>query len=178
MPSASTAASSAGLSAAGLPVRRCVNRSGESGPRIDVAQNLGDPHPWQHAVQSQRQIARRLGNSGRGAGDEQLAVLDFDPVEFAARGTVGHDSQAFVQRRRAGGDVAAGIGLAADADVPHGLGGQQIVLEGAIIAAASDPDVAASQPLAQRGEHGGFVEPPVRRAVREDQLAPLRRQER
>ena len=34
------------------------------------------------------------------------------------------------------------------------------------------------RPLAQRGEDGRFVKTPVRRAVREDQLAPLRRQER
>ena len=34
------------------------------------------------------------------------------------------------------------------------------------------------RPLAQRGEHRRFVKTPVRRAVREDQLAPLRRQER
>ncbi len=151
---------------------------GESGPSVDIAQNLGDPHPRQHSVQPQRQIARRLGNGGRGAGDEQFAVLDLDPVEFAARGAVGHESQALAQRGRAGGDVTTGIGLAVDPHVPRGFGGQQIVLERPIIAAASDPDVAASQPLAQRGEHRRFVEPPVRRAVREDQLAPLRRQER
>ena len=34
------------------------------------------------------------------------------------------------------------------------------------------------RPLAQRGQHRRFVKTPVRRAVREDQLAPLRRQER
>ena len=62
--------------------------------------------------------------------------------------------------------------------VAPGFGGQQVVLERPIVAAASDPDVAASQPLAQRGQHRRFVETPVRRAVREDQLAPLRRQER
>ena len=59
-----------------------------------------------------------------------------------------------------------------------GFGGQQIVFERPIIPAAGDPDVAASQPLAQHGQDRRFVEPPVRRAVREDQPAPLRRQER
>ena len=159
-------------------MRRCANRSGEAGPRIDIAQHLGDPHPWQHPVQPQRQIARGLGNGGRGAGDEQLAILDLDPVEFAARGAFGDERQALAQGRRPGRDVAGGIGLAVDSHVPRGLGGQQIVLERPIVAAARDPDVAASQPLAQRGEHRRFVEPPVRRAVREDQPAPLRRQER
>ncbi|HEX2940309.1 MAG TPA: hypothetical protein VHO91_04620 [Rhodopila sp.] len=56
----------------------------EAGPRIDIAQHLGDAHPWQHSVQPQRQIARRLGHGGRGAGDEQLAALDLDTAEFAA----------------------------------------------------------------------------------------------
>jgi hypothetical protein len=41
-----------------------------------------------------RRIARRLGNGGRGAGDEQFATLDFDPVEVAARAAVCHESQA------------------------------------------------------------------------------------
>ena len=151
---------------------------GEAGPAVDVAQDLGDPHTRQHAVQSQGQVARGVGNDRRGAGDVELAVLDLDPVEFAARGPVGNEVQAFVQYRGAAGDIAVGIGLAADAGVPHGLGGQQVILEGAVIAAAGDPDAAASQPVAQRGEHGRFVKPPIRLAVREDQLAPLRRQER
>ena len=47
-----------------------------------------------------------------------------------------------------------------------------------IIPAASNPDVAASQLLTEHGEDRRFVEPPVRHAVREDQPAPLRRQER
>ena len=118
------------------------------------------------------------GTDGRGAGDEQFAVLDLDPVEFAARGAFGHESQTLAQRLRAGRDVAAGIGLAVNSHVPRGLGGQQVVLEGPIIAAARDPDVAAPQPVAERGEDRRFVEPPVCRAVREDQPAPLRRQER
>jgi hypothetical protein len=46
---------------------------------------------------------------------------------MAAAGTPGalrHDGQALVQRRSAAGDVASGIGLAADAHVPPGFGGQ------------------------------------------------------
>ena len=53
------------------------------------------------------------------------------------------------------------------------FGGQQVVLDCPIVTAASDPDVAASQTLTQRGQHCRFVKTPVRRAVREDQLAPL-----
>ena len=150
----------------------------EPGPRIDIAEHFGDAHPRQHPVQPQRQIARRLRHGGRGAGDEQLAVLDLDAVEFAALGAFGHERQTLAQCGRPGRDVAAGIGLAVDSRVPRGVGGQQIVLECPIVAAARDPDVAAPQPVAERGEHRRFVEPPVRRAVREDQPAPLRRQER
>ena len=70
---------------AGAQMREPV---GKAGPRIDIAQHLGDPHPRQHPVQPERQIARRLRNGRRGAGDEELAVLDLDAVEFAARGPV------------------------------------------------------------------------------------------
>ena len=151
---------------------------GEAGPAVDVAQDLGDPRARQHAVQSQGQVARGVGNNQRNPGDVELAVVDFDTVGIAARCPVGHEIQAFVQCRGAAGDMAGRVGLATDAGVPHGPGRQQVVLKGAVIAAPGDPDAAAFQPLAQRGEHSGFVEPPVRLAVREDQLAPLRRQER
>ena len=73
---------------AGAQMREPV---GESGPRIDIAQHLGDPHPRQHSVQPQGQIARAPRDGGRGAGDEEFAILDLDPVEFAARGAVGHE---------------------------------------------------------------------------------------
>ncbi len=82
-----------------------------------------------------------------------------------------------MQCRPAVAHVAVGIGLLIDADVPRGFGGQQVVLEGAVIATARHPDVASSQTVAQRGKHRGLVQAPVRRAVREDQLAPFRRQE-
>jgi hypothetical protein len=151
---------------------------GESGPPVDIAQNLGNPRPRQHSVQPEGQIARSIRDGGRGASDVEFAVLDLDPVEFSASGALGHEGQSLVQRRCAAGDVTTGIGLAVDAGVPPGFGGQQVVLERPIVAAASDPDVAASQTLPQRGQHRRFVKTSVRRAVRKDQLAPLRRQER
>ena len=46
---------------AGAQMREPV---GESGPSVDIAQNLGDPCPRQHSVQPQRQIARGLGDGG------------------------------------------------------------------------------------------------------------------
>jgi hypothetical protein len=57
---------------------------GEAGPAVNVAQNLGDPHTRQHAVQSQGQVARGVGNDQWNPGDVELAVLDFDAVEFTA----------------------------------------------------------------------------------------------
>jgi hypothetical protein len=51
------------------------------------------------------EIARRLGNGGRHAGDEEFAVLNFDAVEFSAPRAVGHECQALAQRRRAAGAV-------------------------------------------------------------------------
>ena len=151
---------------------------GESGPSVNIAQNLGDPNPRQHPVQPKGQIARGLRDGGRGAGDVEFALLDLYPVEFSAPGLLRHEGQALVQRRRAAGDVASGIGFAIDAGVAPGFGGQQVVLERPIVATAGDPDVAASQTLPQRGQHCRFVKPSVGRAAREDQFTPLWRQER
>ncbi len=150
---------------------------GEAGPAVDVTQHLRDPHTRQHAVQSQGQIACGIGDERRNPGDVELSVLDFDAVEFATRSQVGNKIEAFVQCRGTSRDIAARISLTADAGVLNGLGRQQVVLEGAVIAAASDPDAAALQAVTQRREHGGFVKPPVCLAVRENQLAPFRRQE-
>ena len=62
-----------------------------------------------------------------------------------------------MQHRRAGLHVTAGSDLLTDTDIPHGFGGEQVVLEGAVIPAARHPDVAAAQPVAQRGEHRRLV---------------------
>src|ERR1700719_1006626 len=62
--------------------------------------------------------------------------------------------------------------------VSQGLRRQEIVLKGAVVAAAGYPDVAALQPIAQRGEDGGLVEPAICCAGCEDQFAPSWRQER
>ena len=56
-------------------------------------------------------------------------------------------------------------------------GRQQVVLESAIVAAACHPNVGTPQAIAQRGEHRGLIEPSIRGAAREDQLAPFRRKE-
>jgi hypothetical protein len=61
---------------------------GESGPPIDIAQILGDPGARQHPVRPKGQIARGLRNDGRGAGDEELAVLNLATVEFSAPSAV------------------------------------------------------------------------------------------
>ena len=42
---------------------------GESGPPVDIAQDLGDPDPRQHSVQPQGPIAGGLWDGGRCAGD-------------------------------------------------------------------------------------------------------------
>ena len=150
----------------------------ESRPCIDVAQHLGDAHPRQHTVEPDRQIACRLRNGRLHAGDVERAVFDLDAVEFAVRGPLHHEVQPLMQRRGPGLHEPGGIGLLTDAGIPRSFGGKQVVLKGAVIATARDPDVAAAQPLAQRGEHGDFIQPPVRRTIREDQFAPPRRQKR
>ena len=77
----------------------------------------------------------------------------------------------------ASGDVAIGIGFAVNSGVGYRRRRQQVGLEGAIVAAADHPDIAALQPITQRGKDGGLIEAPVRWPIREDQLAPFCRQE-
>ena len=83
---------------AGAQMREAI---GEASPGIDVAQELGDAHPRQHAVEPDRQIARRFRHGRLHACDVERAVLDLDAVEFAARGPRHHEVQPLVQRRGA-----------------------------------------------------------------------------
>src|SRR6516164_1438910 len=134
VPSASTAASSAALSAAGLPVRRCVKRSANpvqasTSLRTSVMRTRGSI-----PFRPDRQIARRLRHGRFHAGDIEHAVLDLDTVEFAAPSSRHDEIKPFMKRRGARLHKAAGIGLLADAAVPRGLDGEQVVLEGAVIA--------------------------------------------
>jgi hypothetical protein len=73
-----------------------------------------------------------------------------------------------MQRSRAADGVTLRIGPAVKTDVPPGFGGQQVVLERPIVAAASDPDIAAPQTPAQRGQHPPFCRDagPLRRPRR------------
>jgi hypothetical protein len=160
---------------AGAQMREAI---GKAGPGIDVAQELGDAHPRQHAVEADRQVARRFWDRRLHARDIERAVFDLDAVELAACGSRHHDVQLIMQLCSSELHEPGRIGILANAEVPPRVGGQQIIFEGAIIAASGNPDVAAAQPLAQRGEHGDFVQTAVSRAVGEDQLAPFRRQER
>ena len=151
---------------------------GKSGPSVDITQNLGDPCAWQHAIQPNGKVPCSVRDGRLAPGDVEFAILDLSAVEFAARSPSGYEAEAFVQSGSTARDVAVGVGLIPDADVLRRLCRQEVVLEGAVVAAAGHPNVAALQPIAQRGEHGGLVEPPVRCATCEDQLAPPWRQER
>jgi hypothetical protein len=107
----------------------------ESGPGINIAQELGDAHPRQHAVEPDGQIARRVRHGRLHAGDVERAVLDFDAVEFATRGPRHYEVQPLMQRRSPGLHELSGIGILADAEVSASFGGQEIIFEGAVIAA-------------------------------------------
>ncbi len=97
----------------------------ESGPRIDIAHHFGDPHPRQQPVQPQCQIACRLRHNRRDAGDEQFAILDLDTVDLAAPGAFGYERQTFAQHLRPGRDLTAGIGFAANSQIPRGFAGSR-----------------------------------------------------
>ena len=57
-------------------------------------------------------------------------------------------------------DIAIGVGFAVNFGVGC-RGRQQVGLEGAIVAAADHPDVAALQAITQCGKDGSLVEVPV-----------------
>ena len=161
MPSARTAASSGrlvGCRIAGAQVGEAV---GKARPSLDIGQDLGDPHPRQQSLQLVGKQARGIRDDRLGSSDVELAVLDLDAVEFAAFRPASHEGQAFVQGGSTSSDIAIGIGFA----VNSGVGSrrrQQVGLEGAIVAAADHPDIAALQPITQCGKDGGLVEAPVR----------------
>ena len=148
---------------------------GIPGPAIDIAENLGDTHPWQHRVQPDGQIARGIGYRWLGPGYVQRAILDLNTVKVAARRPRHHEVQPVMQRCGTVVQVAGGIGLLIDTDVACGFGGQQVVFEGAVITAARHPDIAAPKSLAQGSEHCRFIQPAVSCAGGKDQLAPFRR---
>jgi len=81
-----------------------------------------------------------------------------------------------MQQASSGSDVALGIDLAANAGRRRSgrLLGQQIILEGAMVAATRHPDVRATEPVTQDGEDGCLVQAPVRHGAGEYHPAPLR----
>ena len=58
-------------------------------------------------------------------------------------------------------------------DRRHCSGRQQVTVEPAIVGRSFDPDVAGTQLVAQRGENGSFVEPPVWPARLGNQPLPI-----
>ncbi|MDJ0450752.1 hypothetical protein [Methylocystis sp. JR02] len=67
---------------AGAQMRETI---GKLCPAVDITQNLGDPRPRQHPVQSNGENARGVRDGRLDPGDVELAVFDLDAVEFAAR---------------------------------------------------------------------------------------------
>jgi hypothetical protein len=105
--------------AAGAQMREAI---GEAGPGIDIVQQLSDADPRQHAVEPDRQVARRFRHGGLHAGDVKRAVLDLDAIELAACGPRHHEIQALVQCRGAVFHEPRGIGLLADAEASPRFG--------------------------------------------------------
>jgi len=123
---------------------------GEPRGQRDILHNLGDAHPRQHAVEASGHEPRGVGHRWLGACDVEGAVLDLDAVQLAARGAGSHELQALVQQAGPGRDVALGVSFAGNADRgrPGRLRREQVILEGAMIAAAGDPHARATQALA------------------------------
>ena len=105
VPSARMAPSRAGLStagSAGLQVREAVR---EARPGVDLAEQLGDPHPRQHGVEAALQ---RLGCLGRGAADRrdnEPAVGDPRLGQLARRGQGGDPLEARMEGVGAAGKM-------------------------------------------------------------------------
>lgn len=85
-----------------------------------------------------------------------------------------------MQQAGTGRDVVHWVSLASNAARRRSgrLRREQVVLEGAMVAAASDPHARATQAIAQDGKHGRLVQAPIWNRPGEDHPAPLGREER
>ena len=115
---------------------------GKAGPAIHVREHLGDANPRQKSLQPGRQHARGVRCDRLGSGDVELPLFDLDAIELLARCAACNVGQLLMQQRGTRHHVAGLICLAADAagdNLP--ISRQEIVLECAVISAASHPDV-------------------------------------
>ena len=161
---------------------------GEPGPAVHVGQQAGDAQVGRRRVEPVGQLLGRLGRDRLQGRDRQLAVLDPDVFERARCGFAVDLRQAPIQQRAAFGEVllrGRGHGDGQRPGVAHSgeQGGRdELVLDGAPLPAALDPDVARAQPVAQGEQGGGLPGASVLHgadvAHAHDGVAPGRSQER
>ena len=157
------------------PVRRLVKAAGEAGRPVGLVQDLGDAGARQHRVELLAERQRRRRGVRRQRRDMQALVPQFDAGEFPLQQAGGEALQPLVQFLSTGGEPFIG-GLRqvqAARDRRNGGGRQQVAVEPAIAGGTLDPDITGAEPVAQGGENGGFVQPPIWLVVLQDQLFPV-----
>nr|BAM13942.1 hypothetical protein [Pseudomonas sp. K-62] len=147
---------------AGLQVGEAVR---EPRPVRDLRQEVGDADTRQHGVEPARQgfgLRRRGLHEGR---DLQHAARERHVAQQAGPGPGVDLGQTPVQQRLAAFDEAVEVGFGRQrAGVLHGLPRgrrDQSLLEGAVLPAAADPDLAGQHARPQLGQDAKFVVTPV-----------------
>jgi hypothetical protein len=134
----------------------------ETGPAIHLGEQAGDAKVGHHPVQP---IGEGLGLFGRRRlkrRDLQFVAFDLHVVQPVGGRFSGDLGEAPLQQRAPLGEVLLGgcrrrdgewSGLAQSGEQS---GRDQLILDGAPLVAALDPDVAGAQPVAQREQGGSF----------------------
>ena len=140
---------------------------GEQRPARHLGQQVGDADARQHRVEAG---GERLGLRRRRFFDRrdlQHPLLERDIGQQAALRLGIDRRQTRIEKGAAAGDETLEIGIdrdrqgAALQQLLQNLAGDQVLFEGAIAAAADDPDVARAQPAAQLRQHAELVIAPV-----------------
>ena len=79
-----------------------------------------------------------------------------------------------MEQRSAGGDILLRVEIAVDAGAGRSgrLRRQQVILEGAMVAATGNPNVRTTQAIAQDSKNGRLIETPVGHSAGEDHPTP------
>ncbi len=152
----------------------------EPGPVVDLGEQVGDAQAGQHAVETAGESLGRLRGDGVERCDLQLCAADPDLGQRVAFGLVGDLRQPAAEPVSAVLQVSRGRCGCSDGQlaVPaHALKDgrrHELVLDGAPLPAALDPDVARPQPVAQREQGRHLPGSPVRTGGRQHDIAPGR----
>src|SRR5208283_1512802 len=151
---------------------------GEGRPAVDFREELGDSQTWQHRVEAAGDRVDRFVLRSANGTDRQAFFSERGLWQIASGGErVDFPKPSF---QTLGSNVAPVLETIGDCEaqlvrlaaVLKRVARQQKVVEGPESAAAFDPDVARSQPLAQRSHDRDLIGPAFGSGVGLDDLAP------